>query len=91
MDLLENIWNHTPQNSQKREFEVLTDVVMNSSVFWDVMPSSWLKVSQRFGVTYRLHLRGRRISQTRNQREAGSKQPDGFLRHIPPKCQPAFN
>jgi hypothetical protein len=46
---------------------------MKSSVFWDIMPCSSLKVGRRFGETYRLHLQGRRISQTRNQGEAGSK------------------
>jgi hypothetical protein len=35
-------------------FEVLTAVVMNSSVFWDIMPCSPLKVNRRFGehITY---------------------------------------
>jgi hypothetical protein len=32
-----------------------------------------LKVNRRFGVTYRLHIQGTRISETRNLREAGSK------------------
>jgi hypothetical protein len=91
MDILENILNHTLQNSQKLRFEVLTAVVMNSSIFWDVMLCSWLKVSRRFGGIYRLHLRGRRISRTRNQREASSKKPGGLFRHVPSKRQPAFN
>jgi hypothetical protein len=34
---------------------------------------------------------GRSISQKRNHHEACTKQPDGFLRHVPPKRQPAFN
>jgi hypothetical protein len=33
-----------------------------------------VKVSVRFGGTYRRHLQGRRVSQGRNQHEAGSKQ-----------------
>jgi hypothetical protein len=41
-------------------FEVLTAVVVESSIFWDITPCSQLKVNQRFGRTYRLHLQGRR-------------------------------
>jgi hypothetical protein len=55
-------------------FEVLTAVVIKSFIFWDITPCSPLKVSRLFGRTYRLHLHGRRISQARIQREAGSKQ-----------------
>jgi hypothetical protein len=54
-------------------FEVLTAVVMNSSIFWDITPCSPLKVNRRFGGTCRLHLQGW-ISQARNHRDAGSKQ-----------------
>jgi hypothetical protein len=32
-----------------------------------------MKVSWRFGVTFRLHVQGRRVSQAKNQHEAGSK------------------
>jgi hypothetical protein len=35
-------------------FEVLTTVVMKSSVFWDMTPSSPLEVNRRLGGTYRL-------------------------------------
>jgi hypothetical protein len=48
------------------EFEVLTAVVINSSLFWDITTCSPPKVNRRFGVTYRLHLQGRRISQTKH-------------------------
>jgi hypothetical protein len=48
--------------------EVLTAVVMKTSVFWDITPCSPLKVNGRFGGTYRLHLQGR-ISRARYQRE----------------------
>jgi hypothetical protein len=41
---------------------------MNSTIFWDIMPRSPLKVNRRFGGTYRLHLQ-RRISRVRNQLE----------------------
>jgi hypothetical protein len=50
---------------------------MKSIDFWDITPSSPLKLNQRFGGTYRLHLQGRRISRARNQRE--SRFHAGFL------------
>jgi hypothetical protein len=43
---------------------------LKSTIFWDIMPCSLLKVNWHFGGTYCLHLRGRRISQARNQRES---------------------
>jgi hypothetical protein len=49
-------------------------MAMKSSVFWDIMPCSSVKVNQRFGGTYRLHLQGQKVSQARNKHEAGSKQ-----------------
>jgi hypothetical protein len=42
---------------------------IKSTIFWDITPCSPLKVSKRFGGTYRPHLHGRRISQARHQRE----------------------
>jgi hypothetical protein len=62
----------SPQNSIG--FEVLTAVVMKSSVFRDVIPCSSLKVNRHFRGTCRLHLQGERICQARNRCEAGSKQ-----------------
>jgi hypothetical protein len=50
--------------------EVLTAVVMETSIFWDITPCSPLNVNRRFGRTYRLHLQGRRISEATNQRKA---------------------
>jgi hypothetical protein len=44
-------------------FEILTAVVIKSSIFWDISSCSLLKVNRRFGGTCRLHLQGRRISQ----------------------------
>jgi hypothetical protein len=52
------------------EFEVITAVVMKSTIFWDITPCSLLKVNRRFGGTYRLYIQGRRISRARNQRES---------------------
>jgi hypothetical protein len=50
--------------------EVLTAVVMKSTILWDITPCSSLRVKRRFGGTYRLHLQGRKISRRRNQRES---------------------
>jgi hypothetical protein len=49
-------------------FEVLTTVVIKSTVFWDITPFSLLKVNRRFRVTCLLHLQGR-INRARNERE----------------------
>jgi hypothetical protein len=40
-------------------FEVLTPVVMKSSVFWNITPCSPLIIDRHFGETHRLHLNGR--------------------------------
>jgi hypothetical protein len=52
--------------------EVITAVVMKSSIFSDIMLSSPLKVNRRFGGTCHrhLHLQAERISRARNQRES---------------------
>jgi hypothetical protein len=47
--------------------------VSESSMFWDIMPCSTLKVNRRFGAAYHLHLQVTRIRQGRNQDEAGDK------------------
>jgi hypothetical protein len=61
-------------------FEVLAAVVIKSSILWDITPCSPLKVNRRFGETYRLHLLGRRISQTRKkQKSACFLLPAGIL------------
>jgi hypothetical protein len=43
-------------------FEVLTAMVMKSTIFWDITLCNPLSVNRRFGVTYRLHLQGKKIS-----------------------------
>jgi hypothetical protein len=55
------------------EFEVLTAIDMKSSIFWDVTPCSPVNDNIRFVGTYRLHLRGERLSLARSQHETGSK------------------
>jgi hypothetical protein len=47
--------------------------VVKSSVFWDILPCSQLKVNQPFGRKCRLDHQGQKISQARDDREAGSK------------------
>jgi hypothetical protein len=54
-------------------FEVITAVTMKNSVFLDITLCSPMKVNQCFGGTYCLHLQVWRISQARNQHEAGNK------------------
>jgi hypothetical protein len=48
-------------------FEVLTPMVMKSSVVWDITPCSPVKVNERSAGTWRLHLQGPRISQVRRE------------------------
>jgi hypothetical protein len=50
--------------------EVLTAVVMESTIFWDIARCSLLSVNRSFGGTCHLCLPGRRIRQARNQHEA---------------------
>jgi hypothetical protein len=51
-------------------FEVLTEMIMKSYIFWDIRMCSTLKVNRRFGGTCLL-LHGRRKSLAGNQRKAG--------------------
>jgi hypothetical protein len=54
----------------KMDFILITRIPQESAclslcriyIFWNITPSSSLKVSWRFGVTFRLHLQGRRTS-----------------------------
>jgi hypothetical protein len=62
----------SPIKTEAIWFEVLTMVVMKSSVFWDTTSCRPLKVSRNFGGTYRLHLQSRRVCLVRNQHEADS-------------------
>jgi hypothetical protein len=52
--------------------KVLRAMVMKIYAFWDIIACSPSKISQHFGGTCCLHLQGQRISQARNQQEAGS-------------------
>jgi hypothetical protein len=57
-------------NNFRIGFQVLIAAVKKNTMFWDINPSSPLKVNRRFGGTYDLHFQGRRVSRTRNQRES---------------------
>jgi hypothetical protein len=54
-------------------YEVLTAVIMDSTIFWDITPFSSMNVNRSFGGTCRLHLEGRKINQARNHGDAGSR------------------
>jgi hypothetical protein len=55
---------------------------MNSCIFWDITPYSQLKVNPSFGGKYRLHLQGRRINQSRNQRESRWQEETGIVNYL---------
>jgi hypothetical protein len=55
------------------EIEVLTAMVTNSSIFWDIKPCSSLKANRCFEGACYLHLQGQKVSQARNQCEVGCK------------------
>jgi hypothetical protein len=55
-------------------FEVLTTVVMKSSIFWDITLCSLLKINRYFGGIYCLHLQGQRKG-----KQATSMKGDGRL------------
>jgi hypothetical protein len=62
---------------------------MYSSLLWNIRRCSPLKVNRPFEGTYSLHSQGQRISQVRNQLEAGIKA--GEREHVPPKRRLSFN
>jgi hypothetical protein len=47
---------------------------MKSTIFWDIIPCSPLKVNRRFEEIYRLHLQGQIIRGTKTIVKAGGKQ-----------------
>jgi hypothetical protein len=74
------------------EFEILTVVVMKSTVILGMRTCSPLELNLLFGGTYSLHLPGRKISQARYQREGRWQvyhPKDGS--DVPPKRWLAFN
>jgi hypothetical protein len=58
---METLWNlELLRTTPDVGFEVLTVVVMKSTIFWDITPCSPLSVNRRFGGTYCLHLQDRK-------------------------------
>jgi hypothetical protein len=53
-------------------FEVLTAVVMHSTIFWHITPCSSETV-RRFGQSYCVNFKGRKLSQARNQQMMKNK------------------
>jgi hypothetical protein len=52
---------------------VLKHLYMKKYIFWDVPLCNPVELHRHFGGTYFLHLWGQRLSQARNQQEAGGK------------------
>jgi hypothetical protein len=57
-------------NVFSRGSEVLSAVIMKTSVFWDIRPCSPLKNNKRFGGICHLHFQSLIISEARNQLES---------------------
>jgi hypothetical protein len=55
------------------DFEILTGVVIKTTIFWDIVLCCWLKFEERFGRIFLLSLQSR-ISRVKYQRES-SLQP----------------
>jgi hypothetical protein len=86
-------------------FEVLTELVMKSSIFWDITPCILLKVNRRFDATCSLHRQSQGTSRVRNQSELKQSLLTAFTlasctaysstlkmeRHVPPKLRLTFN
>jgi hypothetical protein len=51
-------------------FQLLTALIMKSTIIWDMIPCSSLEVNRRFGGTYCLYLQGRKIIPARNECES---------------------
>jgi hypothetical protein len=62
----------TKNKTKSFEFEILTAAVMESSIFWDITPCNPVRVCRRLGGKNSFHLEGQRVSQARNQHEAGT-------------------
>jgi hypothetical protein len=62
-------------------------MVMKISTFWAITACSLLKFNPCLGQKCRLHVQERRISQVRNEHEAGYY----ILRYVPPRLRFTFN
>jgi hypothetical protein len=74
------------------EYEVLTDIVMNVVIFWDIVPCS-LYVNQRFWGTCHFHLQGQKPACSRLLGTCCTQVScSAYIRpwtwwYIPPKCR----
>jgi hypothetical protein len=93
----ENSWLYRNSNSNPPVIQPIARRNTDYAILAPIMPSSTLKVHWLFGGTCRLHLQGQRISQARNQHEAGSKKCSASQRpwrwrwHVPLECLLTFN
>jgi hypothetical protein len=81
-----------PQNLHSNfvGIEVLTQVVMNSTIFCDITLCSPLKVNRRFGGTYYLHLQVEKWAEQDTRVKAGGKKRIK-RRYVPRKRRLTFN
>jgi hypothetical protein len=63
-------------------YATLRYITLRSSIFWDIMPRSPLKVNRHFEGTCPLHLQGRKVSQGINQRKIRSKQNNPLAKKL---------
>jgi hypothetical protein len=99
-----NVWSRFCEESLDYVgFDVLTAVVMKSTIFWNITPYSPLSVKRRFWGTYRLHLQRRKtkLSKKLAWKEMESFhagfllslffQPWRWRRNVPPKRRLTLN
>jgi hypothetical protein len=79
VDIRQTTRRYIPEDSTLQlKVQVLTAVVMKSTIFWDITPSSPLKVN-RFGRTYCLHLQGWRNNFSKNQQVSRWQAESAYL------------
>jgi hypothetical protein len=71
------------QTNTEAGFEVLTLVVMKSTIFWDITQCSPLKVSRRFGGTLRMVVRWSCETSADFQRTTEHFVPEDSTLHTP--------
>jgi hypothetical protein len=62
-----------PQTNPYMLYELLTDVVIRSTLFWDIISCTQLKANRRFGGTFCLHLEGWSLKCVSNRQEISAK------------------
>jgi hypothetical protein len=89
-DLRANSSGFHEQHTSYVGSEVLSAVVIKSTILWDITSCSPLKVNRRFDGTYHLHFRGR-ISLLSRWYLTRLIRPWKWRLYIPPKHRLAFN